>query len=369
MRTNTKKLETYKNIPIFRLSRIIRKSFLKKSPKCLIYGNFGAMNYGDEAILEGQLLDLKKIKGIKTTVVGRFKNELKKRHKGISALSIFDLFDIIKALIRADFIVIGGGGLISKNDNGLVSLIYQFYCLTLFMLIPNIIKKPVYVWGYGIYKNSNKVIISYAISLLKKVKLVSVRDLHSFKLLKFHRIEAIYCKDNSYLMQVSPRNDIAKHKLFKKIYNKTNQNIGLTLKRPENKREEKELTEAVISLVQRHKKTDFWFYALDYQSNYNNDKNFAEEIIKVINEKINHNRVHLVSEILNSKEIFSSFKLMNGIIAMRLHSLIFAHRQNIKFLAVSYDEKCESFLKSINHEYIEVKSINCNLFSKFLKSI
>ena len=60
------------------------------------------------------------------------------------------------------------------------------------------------------------------------------------------------------------------------------------------------------------------------------------------------------------QEFFSIFKNMDYMITMRLHSMIFAYRLGIPFSGISYDIKCDDFLKSIgkhNTNFNEIGSL------------
>ena len=157
--------------------------------------------------------------------------------------------------------------------------------------------------------------------------------------------------------------------VFKNSYDKKRKNIGLALKRPESEKDGYKLKKLVLELFEKHTNSEFWLYTLDYQVQYDNDKNYAQELMGSIGDKTHGNRVHLVPVGLSNKEVFGSFKLMDGMIAMRLHSLIFAYRQNVKFIAISYDEKCKSFLDAIGHKYFEVRNLNKNSLLNFVNTV
>src|SRR5260370_19671675 len=80
--------QKYENLPVFHFSEHIRTDFKKKKLYGLIFGNFGARNYGDESLLAGQLNELKQIKTVTSTVVSRFPDMVKQIHgvKGVSML-------------------------------------------------------------------------------------------------------------------------------------------------------------------------------------------------------------------------------------------------------------------------------------------
>jgi len=355
------KMNKYQNLPVFHFANLIKKNHSKKRMRCIVFGNFGAMNFGDEAILAGELQELKKISGLNVLVVARNPGEIEKLHK-TKAVSLYKFRTIVEEINKADFIIVGGGGVICKADRGVIGFLYQLYMLSIYLLIPRIYKKKIYAIGIGIYQNSNPIILKAATYLLKFAKVVTVRDYHSLEFLKNKKIPAKLYKDNSYLMDLFSRNKILKDEKFKH-YSKNKTNIGFSLLKPDNKKNEKHLISEIVSYINHNrKKANFWFYLCDYQGNVFNDKKFAHKIYKIVDKKFGSGvNCYLVSTDYSPKLFFSTFKLMDSFIAMRLHSMLFAYRSDIPFKGISYDEKTSSFLKSIGKEELNINDAKWNL--------
>jgi polysaccharide pyruvyl transferase WcaK-like protein/peptidoglycan/xylan/chitin deacetylase (PgdA/CDA1 family) len=369
------KKDLYNKLSIFSISKFIKKMHPKKKLRCMIFGNFGAMNLGDEAILAGVLQELGSLKDLELNIVSRYPGEIKRLHRK-QAISFINLFKIISEIRKSDFILIAGGGIICKADRGVVGLMYQIYMLVVYMLIPKLFNKKVYAVGIGVYENTNPIILKFASFLLKTLDLVTVRDFHSYELLKSSNINTKIYKDNSYLMKLIPKKDLFKDKFIAKFYNNKKRNIGFALIAPDNAHDENNLIKNIINYAKKNSSnTDFWFYACDYQGNYYNDLIFSEKVIRSIKDKIGENvNCYIVPSSWHPGKFFSSFKLMDSILSIRLHSSIFAYRQNINFLSYAYDLKCISFLKSIGKKYslisnteknTQTKSINNNIKKSF----
>jgi hypothetical protein len=67
--------DIYSSLPIFSLSDYLLKSEISFW-KFVIFGNFGAYNIGDEAILAGQIEDLKKIRRSQITVISLYPKQI-----------------------------------------------------------------------------------------------------------------------------------------------------------------------------------------------------------------------------------------------------------------------------------------------------
>lgn len=353
------KKDTYINLKKLELSAIIKQNHKKKNLRCLIFGNFGVMNLGDEAILAGQLEELKTVNNLNVIIVSRNPNEIKRTHNQ-SSLQLFNLRNILKEIKKSDFIIVGGGGLICKPDRGVVGIMYQLYMLFLYMLLPRFFNKKIYAIGIGIYSNSNALVLRLATRLLKYAELITVRDSHSYSYLKSKNIYSHYYKDSSFLMNLVSIKEIQNDMFIKKYFDTTKTNIGLALLKPDNRNAEKKLISELLNFVKiNNNNTDYWFYACDFQKGFSNDRKFAEIIYQEIKKELGPGvTCHFIPPTWNAQKFFSSFKLMNFLITMRFHASVFAYRNNIKFLSINYDEKCSSFMNSIGKTQMDMNQIN-----------
>lgn len=342
------KKDIYKNLKKFSLSGFIKKMHPKKSLRGVIFGNFGAMNLGDEAILAGELKELKKVSNLKVHVVSRNPGEIERVHHAKS-ISLFNVVKIINEVRESDFIIVGGGGIMCKSDRNLIGLTYQIYTLILSLLLPKLFKKNIYAVGIGVYRNTNPFILYVAILLLRSVKLLTVRDFHSHELLREKNVKSTLFKDNSFLMDLLSKKTVQKYKFFENKYNTGKKNIGFALMKPDGKLDEERAIKRIIAYVKKHyKESNFWFYSCDFQGNYYNDRKFSEKVYDRIKKEVGSGPVcFFIPENWSPQKFFSSFKLMDYFVTMRLHASIFAYRNNIKFESIPYDIKCVSFLESI----------------------
>ncbi len=330
----------YSDLKKINFLKIIKNQKKIKNLKCLIFGNFGAGNMGDEAILAGELNQLRKNKISNIFVVGKNTRLIKKIHK-VNAINLYKLDKILRALLSSDLIIFGGGGIINKSD--IKGFIYQIYILTIFLFIPSLFEKRIYLIGLGIYKNANKLIIGYFVSLLKKVEFISVRDRDSKVLLEEKGVSSSVFMDNSFLMDLLSKKAVLKNDFFSKKYDKNKKNIGVALVDPKDKELEKKILSEISKLVLSKKDTVFWFYY-----SYVNDKKFVDKIKISISKKFNDKFVYFDIPVdFGPKMFFSSFCLMDYFLASRFHAMVFAYRQKIKFSPFPYDLKCSQFLNSI----------------------
>jgi polysaccharide pyruvyl transferase WcaK-like protein len=350
--------DIYQSLPILHLSDIIKKQHNKKRLQCLMFGNFGACNLGDEAILSGELAELAKIPNLKATVVAKFPEEVR-RHHNTKAISFYAFNTLRREMKKADFVIIGGGGLFNKAEPALLGLGYQLYLLSLFLWAQRVFKKKIYIIGIGIYGNTNFFIRQLAISLMKQAKIVTVRDQHSLDVIRQHKALAHFYKDNSFLMDLLPSTKVLQDPYFMRFYKKDRINIGLSLIKPASKKTEKHLlTEMVTFIAKNHEKADFWFYASDYHPSYFNDEKFGHVLHELIKQKVGNDvQFHFVPTSWSPQMFFSSIRLMDSMISMRLHTTIFSYRLKSNFVGISYDKKCASFITSIGKEPLATQDV------------
>lgn len=359
--------DKYQKLPIFHFAEELKKRHVKKNLKCIIFGNFGAMNLGDEAILAGQIQELRKIPNLTISVVGRYPKEMQRLHK-VNAFSLYQLYKVRKEIKKADFVIVGGGGLINKVERSLIGFFYQLYMLFVFFYLPRMYRKKSYILGIGIYDNANPLIVRLTLPFFKSAQIITVRDHHSQDFLKKNNIHGGLYKDNSFLMDMLPLAVTQQDAFFQKNLRKKRMNIGISLLKPETRKIEKKLLKEIISFIAKYQdKADFWFYATDYNPEYFNDQKFAAVIIKEVKKQIKEDVVmHIVPVNLKPQIYFSSFKLMQFIVAMRFHAGVFAYRNKIPFAGISYDKKCASFIESVGRTPIMVQDVTA---AKIIKSV
>lgn len=354
----------YKSLSIFHFAQEIESFRDRKKTNCLIFGNFGAMNCGDEAILAGEIAEINKLAPhIKITVVSRYPDRVKSVHGNkLTAVATRQISKVISAVIKSDIVIFGGGGLICKIRSGLRGQLFQIYFMSFFLLLPLVLQKKVYALGIGVYSNASQLSLFLATILLKKVQKVTVRDAHSLRLLQTRGVEATLNKDNSYLMELNPK---------RKRLTSTNLNVGLALRVPFTHIEQKILTTSIVKLINKHfANCTFWFFELDRQSIKDGDhfitKDINRKVTKQARQKI---KIYTFEKNTHPKKIFSDLGKMDAIVAMRLHSMIFADRQGVPLFCVPYDIKCVSFIESIQSSGSRITKDMYPKLNKFIENL
>lgn len=350
-------VDEYKQLEIFKFADVIKTS-LGTRKNGVLFGSFGSRNAGDDAILAGQILELRKLRWKKLTVVARYPSLITKM-RGLSALSYFQISNILLAIIKSDFVIFGGGGLICKNRSGIKGLLFQLYMMLMFLFIPLLLQKNVYALGIGVYNNTNPVIKSISLFLLRFVDILTVRDFHSYDQVKTIKKARIY-KDNSFLLPLLTKSAVKKQAFFKSTYNGHVKNIAFALKAPDTREESEKLRHSVIHFMEKYQRpATFWFYSLDSHGKEYGDMSFILSIAGN-NDLQKRFRIIIVPDSLPAPLIFSSFQLMDLVVAMRFHGMVFSYRTNTPFIGIPYDAKCSSFLSSIGKALNSIEGLTRN---------
>lgn len=331
------KKDVYKSLPQEDLAGLIGKHFNKKKLKGMIFGNFGSKNLGDEVILAAELEDLNKLKAIEVCVVGQDPKEIQDLHK-VESLSYYSFRGIIRKIWKSDFVIVGGGGIFCKNWAAFRGFLFQIYFLIFFIVLPGLLKKKIFVVGVGFYENMSPVAKQLSLFLLNFVDYISVRDFHSYDLLKENGKKTKLKKDLAFNLALDNKKPKKDTNTF---------NIGLSITSMNSPELNDTLTDNIAKIISKSPANfRFFLFPLDINSRYSLDLKMAKEVCNDLPAE-KKQFCTIVRQQEHPKHFFARFQDMDFFLAMRLHSMIFCYRMGIDFEGVGYDLKCLSFLHSI----------------------
>lgn len=264
----------------------------------------------------------------------------------ISLLSSGSILQFLKAVIGADAIIIGGGGIISR---------FFWPFRTIHLKITQVLNKPTYLLAAGIGLQIGETIDSLPKENIKRwlqnMNAVSVRDLASLESLEKIGVEnleltgdaALSIPDLPYVPQERPKV------------------IGLNIANHGWETEEKILDLVVNPMVDKLKELEKFGYRFSYLAHHKGENVIYEKLRQHLN--IQYNEVTLE----NYSQLYSSLYCHVG---MMLHSTIFSLKSNTPFLNIVYDEKNNAFLKllSLESNAIKIEDIENTDFVKHLET-
>lgn len=302
----------------------------------LISGYYGFNNSGDEAILLSMYNNIEKMgDNIDITILSKNPEETKDKFN-VEVIPRFNFFKVIKSLKKCDVLLSGGGSLL-QDTTSTRSLIYYLSII----LGAKFFRKKVMLYANGIgpvSKNVNRNLVKWVVS---KANVITLREESSYE-----ELINMGVKNKKSFITADPvftMDAISKEKSLEIL-----DSIGVP--------------------------TDKGFVGISVR-NWKNLENFSDELAKTcdyIKETYDKTIVFItmqvpndidISEKVQSKMKFKSYilknnyspfeimgiiSLMDFILSMRLHTLIFAARQNIPLIGFIYDPKIEYYLKKLD---------------------
>ncbi|MEO8509994.1 MAG: polysaccharide pyruvyl transferase family protein [Chloroflexota bacterium] len=291
----------------------------------LIVGGYGYRNVGDEAILAGLV---RRLHGRRVTVVSRAPADTTALH-GVAAISVRDA---IGALRRHRSLLIGGGGLFGR-DMGRVGRLLPLYGLLAIAL-----GRTVIVDGVGIddaMPASRQMLVR---ALLRRAASVTVRDSASKRVLDGWGIAARVEPDRSFDME--PAAAEAGGRLLREA--------GVDLDRPViglcltglNEEMATDVFVAADELISALPGVEFCFIPMSAHpaAAGHDDRSLGEAL------RERHPRLRIFDPSAHPAVVLAAFAHLAGAVCMRYHSVLFAHRTGVPFVAVPYAPKVSAWL-------------------------
>ena len=300
--------------------------------KVVLSGYYGFDNFGDEAILQVLVSNLKNMDA-DITVLSHNPQKTSQIHD-VKSVFMFNIFKVIKSIGQTDVLISGGGSLL-QDVTSLRSLFY--YLFIIFMSI--LFCKRVIIFAQGIGPINNKFARKFTINLLKKASLITVRDERSKNLLEQWGLEAQLVNDPVWGINLKTLRPKGK--------------VGIQL------REWKYMSdEFFLNLVKKvaneFEDNEICIYSLQDKQ----DKEIClrfENYLHMENPKV---KTHVYCS-MSVKELITNMRELEYLIAMRYHAIMIGVKYGIKTLAINYDPKVETLSK-----YAQIPCINFEEYEK-----
>ena len=305
----------------------------------LISGYYGFNNTGDEAMIETMSILLAK-RNYGLIVLSSNPDKTKELYN-VQAYNRYKIFEVIKAIKKADIIVSGGGTLFQD----ITSKKSIWYYLGIVKIAKMLGKKVCVAYqGMGpidtaFYRGMTKRTLNK-----KFVKLIALRDKNAIEYAKEIGIKEekiTFSSDMVFMMQPPAKErslKILKDNLHG--YEDGQKLIGFSVREWKDKDRTDLFAELADKLVEKYNARIVFFP-------FHKPKD--AEISKIIMHKMKHeDSATLIPNRYLPSEILGTMGLMNVNIGVRLHSLVFSAVMNVPTIGISYDPKIDGFLEMIN---------------------
>lgn len=258
---------------------------------------------------------------------------------GFSIVISKELRNVLNDYKQTDIFVFVGGGYL-RSQKGLTQSLNLLMVLSMFQFAKLYKRKKIVMpmsFGPFAYRWQERL----AAQALKGFDCVSLREKHSYKLLKKYRIKNLFLSSDLALLQKPPQKNNA-HK-------KQDFVIGFTIRKWLAKKKQKRLEEAFfLSLKTFCNNTNAVVQPIaqiDNNAYGDKDKDIANTIASMlVKEGIAVLPMRIVKNYPRDISVYDEIDLLLG---MRMHSLIFATLYNTPFVAVSYEYKTDGFVDSM----------------------
>lgn len=316
------------------------KQHKKKRNGAVICGAYGRGNAGDDAILNAIIHELHQADPNLTVQVASRRPEETQKKSDTKSFHMFDFRELFDALGKAELFISGGGSLI-QNATSSRSLYY--YLLTLFLAKKRGCKVMMYGCGIGpVYGRLHRWAAARIID--KNVDVITLRDddsIGEIKKMGVHHPHIVRTADPTICIEQLESSQT--EQLFERLQIPSDgKYIGFGLRDWKDgfKRAAPEIARAANYAWKNYGLTPV-FVPMEFP----HDCEAAEEVIQYLG--CPH---YLIKEQITIHETVSILSRMSMVVGMRLHSLIFAVKNGVPSIGISYDMKIDGFLRSIGRE-------------------
>ncbi|MBE6034223.1 polysaccharide pyruvyl transferase CsaB [Aminipila sp.] len=305
--------------------------------KVLISGYYGFNNIGDESILRAVVDNLQgRLEDIEITVLSQDPVSTAEKY-GVKSVNRKSVKSIVSAVSRCDLLISGGGSLL-QDVTSKKSILY--YLIIMWMAL--LFRKKIFIYSQGIGPINSSLNRKLTSKTLSKVSGIVVRDEASKEFLAEIGVDCrkvVVTADPVLRIKRAPL--IIGEEILRKEginLNKEQLTVGFAIR--ERKLNSEFVDELCIAMERLVTEKNAQIVLIPFH--FSEDVSVIEEIEKRLGEK-----VYSIKHKYLTNEMLSIIGNMDLLVGVRLHALIHSAIMNVPMIAISYDPKINSFMKSI----------------------
>lgn len=305
---------------------------MRHKRKVLISGYYGFDNSGDDAILKAIVKDFKdSSKDIEITALSSDPDSTRQNY-GIRAVNRFNLLQIIRAMYSTDLFISGGGSLL-QDITSTRSIIYYISLIYLAKLF----NKPVMVYANGIgpiNKRYNRLLTR---KVLDRVDVITLRDFNSRKTLKEIGVtnKNVYVTSDP-VFTLKPASQTRVNNILEYEGIPADKPlVGISVRKWKGAPDLEVTVSKTIDYLTSHYQLNILLIPMHFPD----DLKISTRIME-----LSRGNCYIISNKYTVEELMGIISRLELIIAMRLHSLIYAATQAVPMVGLVYDPKVEGFL-------------------------
>ena len=331
---------------------------MNRQKRLVFIGNYGNRNIGDDAILH--ILSARYLQAYpayQQHVFVRHYAEDVARISSARPLPI-SLRSLLWTLLRANLIVVGGGGLFGAKMGPAARFI------PLFALLCWLLGKTIVYESVGVYSNTPRLQKVLLFLSMLTAKQVSVRDATSWAVTRpLRRFKPIRRVDDPGF-SITPVDTATALDLLRQegiqLPEDRSKIIGISIKRIiQDRAETQRLMQAVIEslqwLIDQGYVLLFLPFCHDPDKWSEQDVAFAHEIMAQLKYT---DGVYCVQGYYTPREVAGMMGLTRLFIGMRYHAQVFAHALHLPLLPIAYEEKRTDFIQQYGYPVIPIAGLS-----------
>jgi polysaccharide pyruvyl transferase CsaB len=303
-----------------------------------VSGYYGCGNAGDEAVLAGIKAAFRKTAGDAVRLVALSQNPAATRSlHSIDAEYRMDMRTVRSVLSRSELLISGGGSLL-QDTTSLRSLIYYLWVARMALAA----RKPVMFYAQGMGPLRRPAARYLVRMVADRASYITVRDEPSAQLLKeigVRRPPIEVTADPAFALQPAAR-EVVDECLGATGSTATRQRIGVAL-RPWGGQPEAQAAEYAELLLALERRTAAQLVLIPMQ--LPGDADFSLAVARKAGRTY-----PIVDRVCSPEALLGVVGEMDAVVAMRLHTLIFAARMSVPLFALSYDPKVANLLRALD---------------------
>lgn len=304
-------------------------------------GYYGFGNLGDEAILEMSLKQILEVTDRKNITVLSGNKEVTRKKYNIDTIDRYNVFSVLNALKSSDVLIFGGGSLL--QDVTSKRSIYYYLCL---IRLAKLMNNKIVMLSQGIGPIISEKSKKAVGSTLPLVDYITVRDKFSKEFL-----ESLGVDKNKIFLSTDPVINLSEDENINSNGEDFNLNDEESFKHKKTGNvkvcfslrnwKDSDVSNKISNVAHRLIKNGIECHFIPFY--------FKEDLqlIEQIEEKLGSDAFYYKDKI-STKDAFEIIETMDVMVGVRLHALIFAAAANVPIVAVSYDQKVDHFVNSVN---------------------
>lgn len=308
---------------------------MKKNKRILMSGYYGFNNSGDDAILKSIVDGFRQVNtNIDISVLSNSPLSTESIY-GVRSVDRLSLLKVIKEMKGSNILISGGGSLL-QDITSTRSILYYLAI----MFLAEILNKPIMVYANGIGPINKKLNRTLTKHILNKAELITLRDENSKETLVEIGVHKEICvtADPVFTLKASDKTRVSE--IFKMENIPTDKKfIGIGLRNWDNSEEFVQTISRIIPYIVDKYDVNIIVIPMHYPS----DLEISRDVCAL--SKSEH--CYIIENDYSVEDIMGIINELDLILAMRLHSLIYAATQAVPMIGLVYDPKITGFLESI----------------------